>query len=388
MAQPARTIIVGGGVGGMAFAAALQRLGLPFVLLERARELGEVGSGLGVLPGAVRALRVLGIGDELFARGAPFRRFFVCSSRGEELAEVSFTRIFEQARCPGYVLHRGALHAALTARVCPDAIRTGAEVVSVDATNGEVRVVLRDGSAVSGDILVGADGLNSVVRQHVLADGPPRYAGETIFRGIAEFRLERPEIARELFGRGRRAAYYELGAGRVYWWATAALPEGTEIPQDQKRAYLERTFVGWAFDIPAIIASTPDSSILQNDIFDRRPAGRWHRGRVVLLGDAAHPTTPNLGQGACMAIEDAIVLARSIVEAADCEEAFARFHRRRARRTARIVRMSRLWGRVGLWKHPAMVAVRDRAIRYGREGWMERAGAAQYCYDPGGLPAQ
>jgi 2-polyprenyl-6-methoxyphenol hydroxylase-like FAD-dependent oxidoreductase len=110
--KPERTIIVGGGVGGMAFAAALQRLGLPFVLLERARELSEVGSGLGILPGAVRALRTLGVGDELFARGAPFRRFFVCSSRGEELAEVSFTRIFERAGCPGYVLHRGALHSA------------------------------------------------------------------------------------------------------------------------------------------------------------------------------------------------------------------------------------------------------------------------------------
>src|SRR5262245_49139289 len=165
MARPARTIIVGGGVGGMAFAAALERLGLPFVLLERARELGEVGSGLGVLPGAVRALRTLGVGEDLFARGAPFRRFIVCSSRGGELAEVSFTRIFEQARCPGYVMHRGALHSALRARVSGDAIRTGAEVVSIEERNGEIRAVLRDSpAAVSGDLLVGADGLNSVVR--------------------------------------------------------------------------------------------------------------------------------------------------------------------------------------------------------------------------------
>jgi 2-polyprenyl-6-methoxyphenol hydroxylase-like FAD-dependent oxidoreductase len=387
MVRPERTVIVGGGVGGMAFAAALERLGLPFVLLERARELGEVGSGLGVLPGAVRALRALGVGAELFDRGAPFRRFVVCSSRGDELAEVSFTRIFERARCPGYVLHRGALHAALTARVRANAIRTGSEVVSIDGTNGAVRAVLRDGSAVAGDLVVGADGLNSIVRRHVLGDGPPRYAGETIFRGISEFRLARPEISRELFGRGRRAAYYELSPGRVYWWATAPLRQGTEIPQGRRRAYLEHAFAGWAFDLPAIIAGTPESSILQNDIFDRKPAGRWHRGRVVLLGDAAHPTTPNLGQGACMAIEDAIVLARSIVEADDPDDAFTRFHRIRSRRTARIVRMSRWWGRVGLWKHPAMVALRDRAIRSGPSGWMERAGAAQYCYDPGGLPA-
>jgi 2-polyprenyl-6-methoxyphenol hydroxylase-like FAD-dependent oxidoreductase len=386
--RPGRTIIVGGGVGGMALAAALQRLGLPFVLLERAPELSEVGSGLGVLPGAVRALRTLGVGDDLFARGAPFRRFLVCSSAGDELAEVSFTRIFERAGCKGYVLHRGALHAAIAARVRADAVRTGAEVVSVEQDAGEVRVHLRDQPApLVGDLLVGADGLNSVVRRHVLDDGPPRYAGETIFRGIADFALVEPEISRELFGAGRRAAYYELGPGRVYWWATAPLPAGTEIASPARRAYLEEAFAGWAFDLPAIFAHTPEGSILQNDIYDREPARRWHRGRAVLLGDAAHPTTPNLGQGACMAIEDAIVLARAIVEAGGCEEAFTRFHRRRARRTAQIVRLSRWWGRVGLWKHPALTALRDGAIRYGPEGWMERAGAAQYCYDPGGLPA-
>ena len=385
--KPERTIIVGGGVGGMAFAAALDRLGLPFVLFERAPELSEVGSGLGVLPGAVRALEALGVGEELFARGAPFRHFVVCSSGGDELAEVSFTRIFERAGCKGYVLHRGALHAAIAARVRSDGIRTGSEVVSIEQEDGRVRVRLRDQSAISGDLLVGADGLHSVVRRHVLDDGPPRYAGETIFRGIADFAVTRPEISRELFGAGRRAAYYELGKGRVYWWATAPLAPGTEIPQSARRAYLEQAFAGWAFDLPAIFAHTPEHCILQNDIYDRDPSRRWHRGRAVLLGDAAHPTTPNLGQGACMAIEDAVVLARAIVEAGDCEEAFTRFHRRRSRRTAQIVRMSRWWGRVGLWKHPALTAVRDGVIRYGPDGWMERAGAAQYCYDPGRLPA-
>jgi 2-polyprenyl-6-methoxyphenol hydroxylase-like FAD-dependent oxidoreductase len=190
-----------------------------------------------------------------------------------------------------------------------------------------------------------------------------------------------------LFGDGRRAAYYELGKGRVYWWATAPLDRGTDIPQSRRRTYLEEAFAGWAFGIPEIIGSTPEHCILQNDIFDRRPADRWHRGRAVLLGDAAHPTTPNLGQGACMAIEDAVVLARSIAEARHCDEAFTRFHERRSRRTARAVRMSRWWGRVGLWKHPVLVALRNGVMRYGPPGWMERGGAAQYCYDPGGLPA-
>lgn len=385
--KPERTIIVGGGVGGMALAAAFSRVGLPFVLLERAEDLGEVGSGLGVLPGAVRALESLGIGDELFRRGTPFQEFFLCSRDGRELARVSFKRVFERAGRLGYVLHRGALHAALSARVAPGAVRTGAEVVAVDESDGRVKVHLRgEPTPIEGDLVVGADGLNSVVRRHVLGDGQPRYAGETIFRGISDHHLEHPEVCRELFGAGRRAAFYQLAPGQVYWWATAPLPPGTQIPPHERRAFLEEAFAGWAYGLSGLFASTKSECILQNDIYDRRPAPRWHRGRCGLLGDAAHPTTPNLGQGACMAIEDAIVLTRQIAEAPDAEQAFARFYRERIRRTASTVRLSRWWGKAGLFEHPLLVALRDGALRLGPPGWMERQGTSQYCYDPGGLP--
>ena len=198
--------------------------------------------------------------------------------------------------------------------------------------------------------------------------------------------LDRPEICREIFGVGRRAAFYELSEGRVYWWATVPLAEGTVIPQPDRRAYLEAALAGWAFGIGEIVSSTPMDSILQNDMFDRRPSRRWQRGRAVLLGDAAHPTTPNLGQGACMAIEDAIVLARSIVQAGDYSEAFAQFQRSRFRRTSQTVVLSRWWGRMGLLRHPASVALRNAAVRLGRDSWMERVGAAEYRYDPGSLP--
>ena len=181
---------------------------------------------------------------------------------------------------------------------------------------------------VSGDLLVGADGLNSVVRAHVLGDGPPRYAGETIFRGIAEAELDPPDVCREVLGAGQRAAFYDLGAGRCYWWATSPVPPGTAIPEAQRSAYLQERFARWPYGLPELFARTPSERILQNDIFDRNPARTWHRRRVVLLGDAAHPTTPNLGQGACLAIEDAVVLARAIARFDDCESAFSYYHRR------------------------------------------------------------
>ena len=383
--KPQRTIIVGAGIGGLAFAAALQRLGLPFVVLEQASELGEVGSGLGILSGAVRALETLGVDASLYERGAPFRRFRVSSRSGADLAELSFTRLFAYAGRPGYVLHRGALHAALAARVAPEAVQTRARVSRVEADGPIVRAILEDGSALEGDLLVGADGLHSVVRRHVLGDGPPRYAGETIFRGIADQGLAEPDLCREIFGDGRRTAHYDLGGGQTYWWASAPLPADAVIPREKRRAYLAESFRGWPFGVTDLFERTPEDRILQNGCFDRAPAPRWHRGGAVLLGDAAHPTTPNLGQGACMAIEDAVVLARSLHRAETLTAGCAAFHAERARRVARTVLLSRFWGAAGLWRHPLLVGARDAVFRLGPSSWLERAARDQYAYDPGPL---
>lgn len=384
--RPQRVIIVGAGIGGLALAAALRRLEVPVLVLERAACLGEVGAGLGVLPNAVRALGVIGISRQLFRDAAPFRRFRICSQRGEELKEIDFEGAFRRAGGEGFVLQRAALHAALSACVDPDVVRTGACVTSIEQDEAGVRVhVEGDPTPVAGDVLVGADGLNSVVRAYVLGDGPPTYAGETIFRGVADAELDPPDVCREMLGAGQRAAFYDLGAGRCYWWATSPLPQGTRIPETQRSAYLQDRFAAWPYGLPELLARTPAERILQNDIFDRKPARTWHRRRAVLLGDAAHPTTPNLGQGACLAIEDAVVLARAIARFDGCESAFSYYHDLRARRTARIARLSRWWGRTGLWKAAPLVWMRDRAYRVTPDSWFAWGMRDQYGYDAGTL---
>lgn len=382
-----RVVIVGGGIGGMAFAAAVQRLGGTPLVLERAPQIAEVGSGLGILPGAVRALEAIGVGASRFGDTAPLRVLRVCAAGGAELREIDFRPLFARAGRGGFIVHRAALHAAITSCVDPASIRTGAEVVAIDADAGGVRVHIAGTSEpIAGDLVVGADGLRSLVREHVLADGPPRYAGETIFRGIAPVELDEPAICREVLGAGSRAAYYDLGAGRCYWWATAPLPAGIAIAPAERSAYLQERFATWRFGLPALFAKTPSETILQNDIYDRPRAPRWHRGRAVLLGDAAHPTTPNLGQGACMAIEDAVVLARALAETRDVAAAFVHYEKARIGRAAAIARMSRLWGAVGLWQRAPLVSLRDAFYRRAPQSWFERALRFQYEYDPGTLP--
>jgi 2-polyprenyl-6-methoxyphenol hydroxylase-like FAD-dependent oxidoreductase len=384
--RPGRVIIAGAGIGGMALAAALQRLGVQVLVLERAARLGEVGAGLGVLPNAVRALTTIGVSRKLYDDAGPFRRFRICNQRGDDLNEIDFEKAFRRMGGEGYVMHRAALHAAISECVDPGSVRTNACVTSIEQSEAEVSVhVAGESAPVSGDLLVGADGLNSVVRAHVLGDGAPRYAGETIFRGITEAELDPPDVCREVLGAGQRAAFYDMGAGRCYWWATSPVPVGTDIAEGARSAYLQERFAGWPYGLPSLFARTPSERILQNDIFDRSPARTWHRRRVVLLGDAAHPTTPNLGQGACLAIEDAVVLARALSQSGDCETALTYYRHARAARTARITRLSRWWGRTGLWRAAPLVWLRDQAYRSTPRSWFDLGMRDQYGYDAGAL---
>jgi len=283
-------------------------------------------------------------------------------------------------------MHRAALHAAISECVDPGSVRTDACVTSIEQDEAGVSVrVAGESTAITGDLLVGADGLNSVVRAYVLGDGPPRYAGETIFRGITAATLDPPDVCREVLGAGQRAAFYDMGGGRCYWWATSPLPAGTHVPEAARSEYLQERFADWPYGLPALFARTPSERILQNDIFDRAPAPTWHRQRVVLMGDAAHPTTPNLGQGACLAIEDAVVLARTIARSSEHESALAQYYRVRASRTARITRLSHWWGRSGLWRAAPLVWLRDHAYRSTPRSWFDWGMRDQYDYDAGAL---
>jgi 2-polyprenyl-6-methoxyphenol hydroxylase-like FAD-dependent oxidoreductase len=230
---------------------------------------------------------------------------------------------------------------------------------------------------------VGADGLRSVTRRQILGEQAPRYAGETIFRAIAEHSTA--PHSREVFGEGRRLGYYNIGRGQTYYWATSPEPKGTVIAPSERKAYLQRCFAGWPFDVPRLIEATPADKILQNDIFDRDPVSSWHRGRIVLLGDAAHPTTPNMGQGACMAIEDAVVLARSLSQHSELKDAFLAYEEARLSRTKMITKLSKVWGHVGLWRAGPLSWLRDRFYQMTPDAVFLKILRDQYSYDPGGL---
>jgi 2-polyprenyl-6-methoxyphenol hydroxylase-like FAD-dependent oxidoreductase len=188
-------------------------------------------------------------------------------------------------------------------------------------------------------LLVGADGLNSVVRR-AIADVPIRYAGYTAWRGVSSVPVE-PGRLTESWGVGERFGLVDIGRGRTYWFATKNAPEGESDEPQGRKAEVARRFSGWHEPVAEIVDAAYDTTILRNDVYYLEPLPGWSDGRVVLVGDAAHATTPGVGQGAAQAIEDAVVLADRLASGGDLRAALAAYEAIRRPRTDAVLKMSR-----------------------------------------------
>ena len=344
----------------MAAALALHRAGVGVTVCERAPVFAEVGTGMSLWPNATRVLRSLGVLDQVMARGAEVLQFNLQRPDGSLLAAIP-TGGFET---PAVCVHRADLHRALfeplpAAGLKPDKVvqtfEPGAEGVSVRFAGGAV---------IEADGLIGADGINSVIRAQLHGAAPPVYRGYTIWRGLAPNPggLVRGHLS-ETWGTGQRFGIMPIGQGRVCWYATQNGPAAQPDTAAGRQQEVLKLFRGWHAPIPALIESTPAGVILKTDACDRPALGPWGRGRVTLLGDAAHPMTPNMGQGACMAIEDAAALAKVLAGAPDVAAGFRAYEALRQTRTASIVRRARRIGVIGQWQNPLMVHGRNFVTR-------------------------
>jgi 2-polyprenyl-6-methoxyphenol hydroxylase-like FAD-dependent oxidoreductase len=355
-------LVIGGGIGGLAAALGLRRAGWGVSVFERAPEIAEVGAGIAIWANGLRALDALGVGPAVRALGLPEGEGWLRDWRGAPLLPLATAEA--RARYPelGLMLHRADLHALLLEALGRDAVRLDARLVDLADDGAGVEAVFADGTRARGDLLVGADGLHSMVRVRLHGDGPPRYAGYTAWRAVVPFDAARLRPG-ESWGRGARFGHAPLPAGRVYMFATRNAPAGERGPGGE-RAELLRSFGDWHDPIPALLDAVREEDLLRNDIYDRPVLRRWGRGRVTLLGDAAHPMTPNLGQGACQALEDAVVLARHLSGGAGAEPALRAYEAERAPRANAFVTRSRQAGAVGQWSHPLAVRLRTGLVRH------------------------
>ena len=367
MNDAAKVMVVGGGIGGLTAAIALRKAGFDVAVFERAARLEEVGAGLLLAANAVKALDKLGLSEALQGIGVPAAVGGILSWRGDVIFELDVSGLRKNTVADTSAVHRADLQGMLLRELgrIGGAVRCGKALEGFEQDDASVRARFADGTDERGDLLVGADGLRSRVRAGLLGDGAPRYAGYTSWRGIAAPRHALVPVGGgfEYWGRGQRFGFAHVGGGRIYWFATKNLPEGeSDGPAGPKAALLE-TFRGWHAPVEGLIQATEEDAILRTDVHDREPLGkRWGEGRVTLLGDAAHPMTPNLGQGACQAIEDAVVLARCLREDGPVAGALRHYEGLRAGRTAAIVRRSRRIGKIGQLQNPVLCRLRDRTL--------------------------
>lgn len=356
-----KAIVIGGGIGGLTAAIALHKAGIEAHAYERAQELREIGAGISLWANAIHALDELGLADAIRAHTLSELHAGFRTWRGTVLSAAS-NELTKRFAVPIAVMHRADLLAVLASQVSPQHLHLDHECTGFVQDAAGVTARFTNGEAAREDVLIGADGLHSAVRAQLFGGHPPRYAGYTAWRAVA--RIARPRIVPcESWGPGQRFGIIPLGDGRVYWYATKNLPEGKRDAPGHAKQNLMRLFRGWHDPVEAMIDSTDESAILRNDIYDRDPLPCWSENRVTLLGDSARPMTPNLGQGGCQAIEDAVVLAACLANSDQVNSALRHYQDRRIPRTSSIVLQSRRLGEIAQCENPLLCFVRNAAIR-------------------------
>lgn len=355
-------LIAGAGIGGFTLAAALQREGISARIVERVAELKSVGAGITVQINAMRALAQYGFAEKMVSAGAQLQETVLCDWKGREITRGSLAEFSERHGQPMLCAHRARVHEVLKSFVKPETLILGREVIGYREDGDGVAVTLEDGGELTADLLVGCDGLHSKVRTQMLGDGPTRYSGYTSWRGVCgEDALISSGTLSQWWGPGARFGCVPIGFGELYWFATANAAEGGRdgaLPDE-----LLARFGEWSEPIPALIKATPADRIIRTDIVDRAPVRKWTSARVALLGDAAHPMTPNLAQGACQAIEDAVVLARLLAAGGSLPEVLSTYEARRVDRANQLVTQAQRLGELGHWQNALARGFRDGAMR-------------------------
>jgi 2-polyprenyl-6-methoxyphenol hydroxylase-like FAD-dependent oxidoreductase len=392
-------VIIGAGIGGLAAAQALTRRGWRVRVLERARDLGGAGSGLAMAPNALRALDTFGLGDAVRSRGA-IGSGGIRTWRGRWIMTTDEDAVRERFGDTIVVLPRAELIDILAGGPLTGLVSTAAEAVLTDPGGpGRPARVTAGGHEWTADLVVAADGVRSRTRGRLFPDHPgPVYSGFSSWRLIAKGVTA--EESGESWGPEGLVGIMPLASGGTYFYAMAELPADAPFPDEH--AELVRRFGHWHDPVAAILADADPATVLRNDVWHlpnpsptttlngrlrrnsthnpsptttlngrlRRSSAHtppaYHRGRVAVLGDAAHAMTPNLGQGACMAVEDAAVLAHAVGEGSadtDLPGALAAYTAARLPRASDVVRRSAAVGRMSALRHPLTRGARDTGIR-------------------------
>lgn len=349
-------LILGGGVAGLTLAATIAQSSTSFLLLEQNDNHSEAGAGLFLAPNATRILQNLGLWKAMLAHGQVTRQWLIRDQSGTILRQIRMPADVPPALCISW----GDLTNEIRKSLPASCVQKG-KATSITGTEEQANITLSDGEECSAKALIGADGIRSPTREYLFGHMPLRYRGYVSWRGIVPFVPDThpPGTITESWGNGGCFGIAPVDSTQTYWYASANQEEiWVDDPASRKDGLLKR-FRGWHSPIPALIDGTPNEQILVSRIYDGPKLRHWSKQRITLCGDAAHAMTPNLGQGACLAMEDAWTLGKMTERYSEPETLFAAYERSRISRVSSIQQQSRALGFIVQADNPYAVTLRN-----------------------------
>ena len=340
-----KAIIIGAGIGGLTTAIALKRAGYQIEVYDRVKELRPVGAGISLWSNGVKVMNWLGLGDEIHKIGGEMNRMTYLSKENELLNDIDLLPLIDQVGQRPYPVSRSELQSMLLEQLGKEHVTLETKCIGAKEEGNQVTAIFEDGSTATGDVLIAADGVRSVLRNYVTQQEPePRYADYVNWNGLVD---ASPELADKhswviYVGDGKRASMMPVGGDRFYYFFGVPISKGTVVEPQDRRDELAKLFQGWPEPVQNLIQQLNPLETNRLEIHDLDPLEKLARGRVVLVGDAGHATTPTLGQGGCQAMEDAEILCRYLVTTnISVEDALQRYESARKERTARLVLKAR-----------------------------------------------
>lgn len=360
-----KIIVIGGGIGGLTMTIALQQKGLDVHVYESGAELQAVGKGIWLPPNALLVLERLGISEAIAQRGVLLERIELRDKDDGVLLNHDLRQIKAKYGHTTVSIHRVELHRVLAEHIQPGTLHLGKHCTRFTQDNDGVTAQFEDETHAEGDVLIGADGIHSVIRKALFPNVRLRYAGQTCYRGIAN--MELPDFLAhtcwEVWGGEFRFGFSPIGHREVYWYAPVTAPAGSARSDRTLLEMLAEGYASFPSPIPEIIERTPAKEIIRTALYDFLPIKRWWQGRVVLIGDAAHAMTPNLGQGGAQAIEDTFVLADMLSNCRTIAEAFREYEHLRMLKVRRIVNTAWQFGKVAHVRRRWLQKLRNVAMK-------------------------
>lgn len=338
--------IIGAGMGGLTTGIALKKFGHRVTIYEQAEQILPVGAAISLWSNGVKCLNYLGLTEQVAKLGGQMNDLaYIDGLNGEVMTQFSLAPLIEEVGQRPYPVSRAELQNMLMDAFGRQDIQLGKRMVSIEDKGQHVEIGFQDGSTVSAALLIGADGTHSMTRQYVLGKQVERrYAGYVNWNGLVEISedLAPAQQWTTFVGEGKRASLMPVAEHRFYFFFDVPLPVGLENQRSEYKPLLKQYFSGWCPQVQRLIDSIDEQKTNRVEIHDIEPFTQFYKGRVVILGDAAHSTTPDIGQGGCQAMEDAVYLARALqINTLGLEDALKRYQNKRNERANELLLRAR-----------------------------------------------